>query len=117
LKYSINGPATKLTNNQNDSFQASTLSIDDFVAKDGLARVDFIKMDIEGSELRALRGVERTIRTFGPKLAISVYHNPDDLTTISNYLADLGMGYEFFLGHFTIYRGETILFARIRNNS
>ncbi len=117
LKYSINGPATKLTNSQNDSFQASTLSIDDFVANDGLTKVDFIKMDIEGSELRALRGAERTIRTFGPKLAISVYHNPDDLTTISNYIADLGLGYEFFLGHFTIYRGETILFARIRNNS
>ena len=33
-----------------------------------LPRVDFVKMDIEGSELAALRGGERTIRRDKPKL-------------------------------------------------
>jgi len=36
--------------------------------------VDFIKMDIEGAELPALRGSVRTIREHQPDLAIAVYH-------------------------------------------
>src|SRR6185295_7604043 len=36
-----------------------------------IARVDFIKMDVEGSELAALKGGETTIRRCRPRLAIS----------------------------------------------
>src|SRR5687768_4241979 len=115
LIYSINGPATSLTKNQTGNLQVSTLTLDNFVGEEGLPRVDFIKMDIEGSELKALYGAERTIRAFRPKLAISVYHNQDDIITVSNYLENLELGYEIFLGHFTIYSGETILFACVRN--
>lgn len=114
LVYSINGPATSLTLNQEGSLNVSTLSLDDFVSKEGLSRVDFIKMDIEGSELKALYGAEKTIRAFRPKLAIAVYHNQNDIITISNYLESLKLSYEFYLGHFTIYRGETILFAHVK---
>jgi hypothetical protein len=72
-------------------------------------------MDIEGAELNALHGAEQTIRTFKPKLAISVYHKPNDLAEIPSYLNNLGLGYEFFLDHFTIYGGETVLFANPTN--
>ena len=115
LVYSTNGPATSLSHGQGGSLSVLTLSLDDFVGKEGLSRVDFIKMDIEGSELKALHGAERAIRAFRPKLAIAVYHNQDDIVTISNYLESLELGYEFYLGHFTIYRGETILFAHVKN--
>ncbi len=114
LEFSSNGPATSLKNNQNHQgsyFHVTTLSLDDFVRDTGITRVDFIKMDVEGAELKALIGAEKTIRRFKPKLAISVYHNPDDFVDISNYLDGLKVGYEFFLDHFTIYRAETILFA------
>jgi hypothetical protein len=69
-------------------------------------------MDIEGAELGALRGAERTLREFRPRLAISVYHREDDLVEIPRYLDGLGLGYEFFLDHFTIYGEETVLFAQ-----
>ncbi len=52
--------------------------MDDYITE----RVTFIKMDIEGSEANALRGAEKIIRTYKPKLAISVYHKKDDLWTI-----------------------------------
>jgi hypothetical protein len=79
-----------------------------------LQRVDFIKMDIEGAELQALRGAEQTIRAFRPKLAIALYHNWSDFITIPGYLENLAVGYQFYLGHVTIHWGETILFARAK---
>lgn len=115
IVYSAHGPATTLNNNKEGPLHVMTLSLDDFVKEEKLPRVDYIKMDIEGAELGALRGAEETIRAFKPKLAISAYHKPNDLTVIPRYLNGLGLGYEFFLDHFTVYEGETVLFANPKN--
>lgn len=53
-------------------------TIDNLVARLRLARVDVIKMDIEGAEQRALRGAVATIARFHPRMEISVNHLPDD---------------------------------------
>ena len=52
-------------------------TIDNLVKELNLPRVDFIKMDIEGAEPRAIRGGLETLRRFRPRLAISAYHAPD----------------------------------------
>jgi FkbM family methyltransferase len=57
-------------------------TIDEVVEELGLERVDFIKMDIEGYEIPALRGARETLRRFAPKLAISAYHRPLDVVEI-----------------------------------
>jgi hypothetical protein len=54
-------------------------TIDDVVGEE---RVMFIKMNIEGAEIDALKGATRTIRRWRPKLAISAYHRPSDLWRI-----------------------------------
>jgi FkbM family methyltransferase len=46
--------------------------LDDFVAHTGLERLDFIKADIEGWELRALIGGEASLRRFRPALYLEV---------------------------------------------
>jgi len=108
-----NGPGTSLVqgNEEQPALQVPTLSIDDFVKEEKIARVDYIKMDIEGSELRALQGAENTIRAFRPRLAISLYHKQEDFVVIPDYLHKLRLRYEFFLDHFSINREETVLFA------
>lgn len=88
-----------------------TTTIDDTVRDLGLSKVDFIKMDIEGAELNALKGAERSIRAFHPKLAISLYHSIEDFSTIPRYLTSLGLNYKYYLDHHTIYENETVLFA------
>ena len=114
--YTAKGPGTSLNlersgDGNHRSLQVSTISIDDFVSERKLSRVDFVKMDIEGAEHSALKGARATICAFKPKLAISLYHRDSDFAEIPNYLNKLGLGYEFFLDHFTVHREETILFA------
>ncbi|HNA88401.1 MAG TPA: FkbM family methyltransferase, partial [Anaerolineales bacterium] len=84
LAFSVNGPATRIDTDGtlNDKVYASTLSIDDLVDQNNLKKVDFIKMDIEGAELQALKGAENTLKKFKPKLAIAVYHDLKDFYEI-----------------------------------
>lgn len=108
------GPGTQVLPRTTDALarKVRTLKIDDLVASGDFPRIDFIKMDIEGSELEALKGSEKVLRGFKPKLAITVYHDFKDFWTIPQYLDSLGLGYQFFLRHFTIHAEETVLFAR-----
>lgn len=45
--------------------------------------VDFIKLDVEGAEARALQGGERTILRDKPNLALSLYHRTDDIMELT----------------------------------
>jgi FkbM family methyltransferase len=57
----------------------------------------FIKMDIEGAEIDALKGASRHIRENTPILAISCYHRQDDLWSIPLLIRDLSPSYKFYL--------------------
>jgi FkbM family methyltransferase len=54
----------------------------------------FIKYEVEGAELEALKGAEKTISKNKPKLAVAVYHKPEDLLIIPNYIKNLNMKYK-----------------------
>lgn len=107
------GPGSRVVaeTQSREALEVKTVSIDDLVREHDLETVNFIKMDIEGAELAALRGAENTIKRFRPKLAISVYHNLEDFWSIPQYLQGLELNYRFYLRHFTIHDEETVLFA------
>jgi FkbM family methyltransferase len=94
--------------------QAQTVAIDDFVRDYGVPKVDFIKMDIEGSEREALRGAAQTIHRFKPKLAISAYHRPDDLLVLPALIKEIDPSYALFFEHYTIHAEESVIFAIAR---
>jgi len=50
------------------------IRIDDWVLKNNIKKLDFIKMDIEGAELEALEGCVQTIENLKPNFAIASYH-------------------------------------------
>jgi FkbM family methyltransferase len=54
-----------------------TSTIDE-IYDNGNAELDFIKLDVEGSELEALAGGKHTINARKPFLAIATYHKPKD---------------------------------------
>ena len=85
-------------------------AIDAFCQARGI-RPAFIKMDIEGAELDAICGAERTIREQHPKLAICVYHKPRDLWEIPLRLREIHPAYRFYLGQHARGVTETVIYA------
>ena len=77
--------------------------------------ITFIKMDVEGFELDALKGARNHILAEKPKLAICVYHKPDDLWEIPEYILSLNPEYKLYLRQYMSGDGEnpceTVLYA------
>ncbi|MFC0211099.1 FkbM family methyltransferase, partial [Paenibacillus chartarius] len=118
LYFQDKGPGSRVTTDPDaeTSGKSQTLSIDDLVQRYKINKVDFIKMDIEGAELSALKGAKQTIEEFKPKLAISIYHSISDYGTIFDYINNLNVEYEYYLDHYTIFDEETILYAEPKNS-
>lgn len=72
------------------SVQVPVTTIDG--ATDGDAT--FIKLEIEGSELQALRGARETIARNRPKMSIAMYHKPEDLETLLHFVVETGQDYK-----------------------
>ena len=72
-----------------------TVTLDEYVQRMCLPRVDFIKMDIEGAEVMALKGARHTIAHFKPRLAICLYHQWDDVVTVPQAIHATGVAYDF----------------------
>ena len=101
----INSSAIK---DDNDTFTVEVCKLDDILAG---SEATFIKMDIEGSELNALKGAKETINEFRPKLAISIYHKSDDIFEIPLYIHSIRADYKFYIRHYSGGRTETVLYA------
>lgn len=71
----------------------------------------FIKMDVEGAELESLKGSRNLIIENRPKLAICVYHKPEDLYTLPELIKTFRHDYKFFLRHYSDSIYETVLYA------
>jgi len=73
-------------------------TIDTLVRELKLPRVDFIKMDIEGAEPKAIAGARETLARFQPRLAISAYHEPDHPVAIPAAVRAAAPGYHMRCG-------------------
>lgn len=115
LYFSDNGPGSKIATEpfQEMAGTVQLTTIDETVRVEKLEKLDFIKMDIEGAELNALKGATDSLVRFKPDLAISLYHSLDDFCDVPAYLKSLNLGYKFYLHHATIHNEETVLFASV----
>lgn len=93
-----------------DSNTENTTTIDDIVKEE---KIDFIKLDIEGEETRALKGAKNTLRCNDALLDVCCYHHNEDETEIKEILWKYGyktttsQGYMVFV-HNRNYEEENI---------
>jgi FkbM family methyltransferase len=51
---------------------ATTTTADDFCLREGIGRIDFVKIDVDGHELPVLRGFHQSLRRFRPLILIEI---------------------------------------------
>ena len=71
----------------------------------------YLKFDIEGAELGALKGAKKTITQYKPKLAVCLYHLPDDLWTIPLLIKEYDKDYKLFVRTHSLDGFEFVLYA------
>jgi len=102
-------PAGNFISRSYGDTKIKVVSIDSFFKN--IQKPQLIKMDIEGSELNALKGAYNLIKEYAPKLQICLYHKPSDLWEIPIYIKTLSHNYKFFIGHHSYNWAETVLYA------
>lgn len=95
-----------ISNNGNIEIEVGTI---DEVAQN--TKVTFIKMDIEGSELEALKGARHQIVNNTPQIAVCLYHKQEDMWTIPQYIYSLNKSYKFYLRTHSNMPTELVLFC------
>lgn len=75
-KFFISGPESSLQNGSEDNgletVVVDTITLDEYTARKGIKRVDFIKIDVEGVERRVIEGAAETIGKYRPLLLVEV---------------------------------------------
>lgn len=79
------------------------VTLDTYVEKNNITKVDFIKADIEGAERDLLKGAEMTLKKFKPKLALRTYHLPDDKEILYALVKEYVPEYNVKLDNKTLY--------------
>lgn len=101
----IDGSGSRIMEGGQEEIEVKAL---DSVVKN---RVSFIKLDIEGSELSALKGASAIIRRDRPRLAVCLYHKPEDIWEIPSFVKNLVPEYHMAVRHYMTNMYDTILYC------
>lgn len=107
LYFEETGNAASRITREKTGTSIKTVALDNCVS----GPVTFIKMDIEGAELEALKGSREIIKRYRPRLAISAYHKKEDLLELPAYIKELVPEYKLYIRHYSNAGVETVLYA------
>lgn len=68
------------------SVKVEVITIDEFVKRERIKKIDLIKMDIEGAEFDTLKGAIKTLKRDKPDLIITIYHRGEHFFKIPGWL-------------------------------
>jgi FkbM family methyltransferase len=68
--------------------QAYAVSLDDLYLKNSISDIDFIHLDVEGFESKAIHGSEQLIRRYNPMIAFEQHLHTDLYVELCQYLQD-----------------------------
>ena len=113
LSFRNGGDSASTFMNNDDDADVITVDVDSIDNVCSGDKVTFIKMDIEGSELEALKGAENVIRRDKPRLAICIYHKPEDLYEIPLWIKETVPEYKLYVRQHARWWTETVLYATL----
>jgi FkbM family methyltransferase len=112
LKSNQTGSTFDVYNTTRHTIQVSTESIDNYVQKTGITRIDLLKMDAQGAELSILKGAENQIsKGYIPLIYtevsfLEIYQGVPTFETICTYLKERGYKLHNLYGLNTNQKGE-----------
>lgn len=93
--------SSKVTSEMNANAEINVVSLDSKLrSMQDIKHITYIKMDIEGSEYKALVGSAETIKRFSPRLAVSIYHKSQDIWEIPLLIKKIAPQYKFYIRHY-----------------
>lgn len=85
-KGNTGGHSLFLYNGREAAYEVKTVRLDDVVAE----KVDFIKIDVERSELEVLRGAEKILEKYRPYIAAELHEGPQLVNAVKSFLSKYG---------------------------
>jgi FkbM family methyltransferase len=92
----------------NGSTHIAAASLDELLPN---SIVDFIKFDVEGAEVLAVKGAKNLIERSRPILVLSLYHRPADLWEIPILIASCCPNYKFYIRQHFNNSFDSVLYA------
>lgn len=106
------GGASRVEDRELDTYADSEIQVVDLDSAARGEEISFIKMDIEGAEEKALLGAKRIIMEQKPKLAICVYHKPEDIIELPALVLSMRPDYKLAFRHYSVNSAsETVMYA------
>ena len=100
---------TQIVERADNAQQVDLVAIDDFLVN---KHISVIKFDIEGAEMNGIVGARKIIAEQKPKLAICLYHRPEDLWEIPCLIHEINPKYRMIIKHHsTTNYTDTVLYA------
>ena len=108
MHFDIKGNAGSLISKSGSS-TINVERLDDLICNEN---VDFIKMSIAGSELRALEGAVSVLKTAKPMIAINANYRLEDLINIPEFIKNFSKDYKIYLRkHSRFASSELVIYA------
>lgn len=101
------GISTSYLSESESDEEVQTVTLDSAISE----KITLLKMDIEGFEQQALEGARQHIISDVPKLAICIYHKPDDLFEIPELIDEMHPGYKMYIRHYHRTSSESVLYC------
>lgn len=108
LCFDARGTSSSRISEQGAGCVIETVALDETVYD---KKPTYIKMDIEGAEQEALKGCKRIIQDYKPKLAICIYHKPEDLFEIPIMIKEMNPAYKLYVRQYADAWYDTVLYA------
>lgn len=96
---------------EENTTDSDTVKVEAIDALEACKDATYIKMDIEGAEMMALKGGKHTIINNYPKLAISIYHKDEDMIDIPLFIHSLCPEYKMYVRHHSHSFYDTVLYC------